>query len=381
MRAALIEEVQVLPIAVPVSASFHFASGSAGRAGDRAGIVLVRVVDGDGCYGWGEGRPLASWGYETQETVTAVLRHHLAPAVTGLPASDRWLLHRRMHAAVGRGPSTGQPVAKAALDMAVHDLWARAAGQPLRCMIGGGRERRELTLSFTLTGRDHGSVREEVAAARAAGFRHFNFKLGVDAGREPRLAGAVRDSAGADAFVWADANQGLTLPEAMAAVPGLVAAGVNLLEQPFPADQAHLLRALRPHCPVPLAVDEASVSPGDFFAHAGSGLVDYLVLKLTRSGGIWPSVAQVQVAAAAGLPFVTSGLTDGLLTRLAACQVAAAFGGGGPAALNGSQFLDESALYPDKAEVESGGAVRLPCAPGIGVEPDPAGIRELAVSW
>ena len=375
-----IREVQVYPVGLPVTSTFRFASGSAGAAGERAGLVLVRVVDSDGCHGWGEGRPLPQWSYETLETVISTLRGHLGPAVIGTPVNDRWTLHRRMHAAIGRGPSTGQPVAKAALDMAVHDLCARAAGLPLRCLLGGGESRRTVHLSYTVTADEPRAARAEVAAARAAGFRHVNFPVAVDARSDAARADAVRDAAGPEAFVWADANQGLTLPRALALAPRLADAGVDLLEQPFPADQAHLLRSLRPHCSVPLAVDEASVSPSDLFAHVAGGLVDCFVLKLTRSGGIWPSLAQLRLAEAAGLPFVTSGLTDGLLTRLAACQVAAAFGSTGPAALNGSQFLDESALYPSKHEVESSGVVTLPDAPGIGVEPDPAAIAELAVA-
>jgi L-alanine-DL-glutamate epimerase-like enolase superfamily enzyme len=374
-----IREVQVHPVLVPIAATFRFSSGTAGAAGERAPIVLVRVVDSEGCHGWGEGRPMPAWGYETIETVTAVLRHHLVPAVLGLPVTDVWELHRRMHGAIGRGPSTGQPIAKAALDMAVHDLRARAAGLPLRCLLGGGEQRRTVALSRTLTAHDPGAVREEVAAAREAGFRHFNFKVAIETGADVAVAAAVRQAAGPDAFVWADANQGLTLPGALALAPGLAAAGTNLLEQPFPADQAHLLRSLRPHCPLPLAVDESSVSPGDLFAHVAQGLVDYAILKVTRSAGIWPSVAQIRLAEAAGLPFVTSGLTDGLLTRVAACQVAAAFGSTGPAALNGGQFLDESALYPRLREVESAGEIRLPDTPGIGVEPDPGGLAELGV--
>jgi L-alanine-DL-glutamate epimerase-like enolase superfamily enzyme len=373
-----IREVQVHPVRVPVTATFRFSSGSAGAAGERAGLVLVRVVDSEGCHGWGEGRPMPQWSYETLETVTTVLRLHLGPAVLGTPVTDRWELHHRMHAAIGRGPSTGQPVAKAALDLAVHDLCARAAGLPLRCVLGGGPQRRTVALSHTVMAHDGPSAHEEVTAARAAGFRHFNFKVAVEARTDLAVAGAVRDAAGPEAFVWADANQGLTLPQALALAPGLADAGVDLLEQPFPADRTHLMRALRLHCPLPLAVDESTVSPADLFTYVAAGLVDSFVLKLTRSGGIFPSVAQLHVADAAGLPFVTSGLTDGLLTKLAACQVATAFGSRGPAALNGSQFLDESALYPRKAEVESNGEVRLPDTPGIGVEPDPAGLAELA---
>jgi len=117
-------------------------------------------------------------------------------------------------------------------------------------------------------------------------------------------------------------------------------------------------------------VDEASVSPADFFHYASEGLVDYLVVKLTRSGGIWPTLQQIGVAAAAGLPLLVSGLTDSLLTKLAVCQVATVFGFQGPAALNGSQFIDETALYPEKSTVEFDGAVHLGNQPGIGVQPD-----------
>ena len=101
-----------------------------------------------------------------------------------------------------------------------------------------------------------------------------------------------------------------------------------------------------------------------------AGLVDYLVIKVTRSGGLWPSLLQCAVAQSAGLPMLVSGLSDGLLTKLAACQLASVFGVTGPVALNGSQFNDEGGLYPDKAEVERAGFVHLNDQPGIGVEPD-----------
>ncbi len=85
---------------------------------------------------------------------------------------------------------------------------------------------------------------------------------------------------------------------------GFADVGVNVLEQPFPADQLQLTRRLRQQCPLPLAVDEASVSPADFFHYAAKRLVDYLVVKVTRSGGLWPSLQQIAVAQAAGLPML-----------------------------------------------------------------------------
>lgn len=373
-----IARVEVFPVRLPVRQTFTFASGSAGSAGGSAPHVFVKVTDSAGEIGWGEGRPLPQWSYETLETVTTTLRRYLGPAALGLPVSDRWGLHRRMHTAVGRGPSTGQPIAKAALDLAVHDLAARAAGLPLRCFLGGAAERATVALSYTVTAHDAAAAADEVAGARAAGFRHFNFKAAVTPATDAAMARAVRVAAGDTAFVWADANQGYTLDAARRMAEVFASVGVDVLEQPLPADRFHLMRQLRAACRLPLAVDEASVSPADFFQYAAAGLVDYLVLKLTRSGGIWPTLQQIAVAEAAGLPLLVSGLTDSLLTKLAVCHAAAVYGFAGPAALNGSQFTDEAALYPEKARFEFDGSVHLNDAPGIGVAPDEAALAAFA---
>jgi muconate cycloisomerase len=310
--------------------------------------------------------------------VTTTIRGYLAPAVIGMPVTDRWGLHQRLHQAIGRGPSTGQPVAKAALDMAVHDLCARAAGVSLRSYLGGSDARATVALSYTVTAHDAACAAAEVRQACQAGFRHFNFKAAVAPATDIAVARAIRDAAGPDAFVWADANQGFLLPDARRIVGEFASLGVDVLEQPMAADRRHLLRQLRQACPLPLAVDEASVGPADFFAYAAEGLVDYLVVKLTRSGGIWPTLQQIGVAEAAGLPLLVSGLTDSLLTKVAVCQVALAFGFEGPAALNGSQFIDEAALFPDKDRLEKGGSVHLDARPGLGVAPDADVLAELS---
>lgn len=365
-----IQKVEIFPVSLPVIGTFRFASGSAGMAGERAPLVFVKVTDSAGEVGWGEGRPMPQWSYETVETVTTTLRAYLAPAICGLPVTDRWELHQRMQRAIGRGPSTGQPVAKAALDMALHDLCARVAGLPLRCFLGGSSARNTVALSYTLTVHEEEGARREILEAREEGFQHFNFKAAVSPQTDVSLVRAIRQAAGPAAFVWADANQGFQLHEALSVAREFAAAGVNVLEQPFPADQLRLMRRLRASCSLPLAVDEASVSPADFFHYAAEGLVDYLVVKLTRSGGIWPSLQQIGVATSAGLPLLVSGLTDSLLTRLAVCQVVTASGYQGPAALNGSQFLDENALYPEKSALEFDGAIHLNERPGIGLQPD-----------
>ena len=376
MTTATITKVELFPVRLPVIKSFTFASGSAGSVGGSAPHLFVKITDGVGREGWGEGRPVPSWSYETLESLTGTIRHHLGPAIIGLPITDRRELHCRMHQAIGRGPSSGQPIAKAAIDIAVHDLCAQAAGMTLRSYLGGSDDNNTMALSYTLTGHDRASILEEMGEGMAAGFRHYNFKAAVTPATDVEVAETVREQIPAGGFVWADANQGFQLHHARMVARAFERIGVDLLEQPLPADQLHLMQLLRSQTAIPLAVDEASVSPGDFYHYVSQGLVDYLVIKVTRSGGIWPTVQQIAVAESAGLPLIVSGLTDGFITKVAACQGALAFGFDGPAALNGSQFTDEDALFPQKVEMEQGGQVVLNNLPGLGVAPDEDALRD-----
>lgn len=377
MSRRVIEKVEVLPVGLAVRREFKFGSGSLGGKGQPAPVVLVKVTDSEGETGWGEGRPIPQWSYETIETAVAVLRGYLGPALVGGDVWDRRGHQIAMHRAIGRGPSTGNPIAKAALDMAIHDLCARAMGVPLRCLFGGPVEVPKLELSWTCTAHDATDMVRDIDDGKAEGMRHFNFKLGVVPETDEPLLHTVRKHAPAGAFLWADANQSLSVEDAVRLANVMTDLGMHLLEQPLQADQPQQMERLRQRTRLPLAIDESSVSPGDFYEYARRGLVDYFVLKVTRTGGLWPSCMQMATAAAAGIPTVVSGLTDGLLTKIAACQIAAAFGVFRPMALNGSQFVDESALYPKKAEVEAGGLVTLPKTPGIGVRPVEEAVRSL----
>lgn len=373
-----IRSVEVFPVGVRVKSTFTFASGSAGGAGDEVILIYVKITDDDGAIGWGECRPIRQWSYETPESAVSTIRRYLAPAVIGHDAADRASLHARMNAAIGRGTSTGQPIAKSAIDMAVHDLLARRAGLSLREFLGGSNERRELSVSFTITGHTADAAKEQMLAAQAEGFANFNFKAAVEPKTDIAVATALKKTIADGGFLWSDANQGFDIVGAKYVAHAFEEIGVDILEQPLPADRFTGMAELRRATRIPLAVDEASVSPNDFLNYVTAGLVDYLIIKVTRSGGLWPSQQQVAIAQAAGLPMLVSGLTDGLLTKIAACQLASVFGVTGPVALNGTQFIEEDALYPGKCEIERGGRICLNDKPGIGVEPDADYLKRFA---
>lgn len=372
-----IARVDIFPVRIPVTRTFTFASGTAGAAGEAAPFVFVKLTDNEGEVGWGAVRPMPSWSYETLPSLVTTIRDFFAPMLVGMPITDVHGLQQRLHRVIGRGPSTGQPNAKAAVDMAVYDLASRAAGMTLRSFLGGSDARNTIPLSYTLTAHNAESVRDDIAEGKQSGFVHFNFKAAVKPQTDIAVARVVRELV--DGFVWADANQGFSLHDARRVAAALDEIGVDLLEQPLPADKLHLMRTLRRQVNIPLAVDESSVSAADFFQYAAEGLVDYLVIKLPRSAGIYTTLQQIAVAQSAGLDLIVSGLTGTFITKLAACQVALAYDCKRPAGLNGSQFLDESALYPTLRQIEYDGTIHLNDEPGVGAQPDEAALGDVLI--
>lgn len=373
-----IQRVEVFPVRIPVTKTLTFASGTAGAAGAPTPFVFVKLTDSEGETGWGAVRPMPSWSYETLASQVTTIRDVFAPALIGMQITDIHGMHRTLHRLIGRGPSTGQPNAKAAVDMAFYDLASRAAGMSLRAFLGGSDALDTVPLSYTLTAHDAAAILDDIAEGQESGFVHFNFKAAVAPDTDVEIASIARENV--SGFLWADANQGFTLHEARRTGKIFEEIGVDLLEQPFPADQPNLMRLLRNHVNIPLAVDESSVSASDFYDYASAGVVDYLIIKLSRSGGIYPTIQQIAVAEAAGLAMIVSGLTDTLINKLSACQVALAYGCTRPAGLNGSQFLDESAIYPTLKEIEYDGAVHFTDAPGVGVHPDESALRDRVIA-
>lgn len=363
----VIAQVEVFPVQIPIVRTFVFATGSPGKAGESSRHVFVRITDSDGCYGWGEGHPLPGWSGETPESVLATLRHYVSRAIIGHPVHDRLGLHRLLDRALGRA---AQPIARCAIDVALHDLISRRAGMPLRALLGGSYGPKSLPLSYTMTDVDDEAITQTVEEQRAQGFAHFNFKVGVEPDRDIDIARVLRRAAGPEAFLWADANQSLDLISARPILRAYEELGINLLEQPLPKEAQLTMTQLRGLTKIPLSIDEASVTAADYLRYVSFGLVDYLCLKLTRSGGILPSLQQAAIATAAHQRIIASGLVDSLLTRVATAHVAAALNIAAPMAVNGGQFLDESRIFPDLDRYEKNGRIHLGHEPGIGVVPE-----------
>ena len=365
-----IRRVEVFPVIYPVTGHFRFFPKPQRPA------VFVKITTEDGVSGWGQSVPTHTWSYETPESVVSTLRDYLAPVMTGRDPFDIAGAHQAMNRTVAASFSTGMPIAKAGMDLALHDLAGRLANRPVSTWWGRkGRER--VTLSWTLNPRTLDETGGLVDEGLRRGYRHFNIKVAPDPKFDVELARQVRRQA-PDCFLWADANGGYDTATALAVAPKLAAAGVNVFEQPVAANRLSGFRELKRQGALPILMDEGVVSSVELVEFIKLGLLDGVAMKPARTAGLWDARRQMEILRDAGLMVLGSGLTDPDVSLAASLALYGAYDVAFPAALNGPQFLTGSFLRrPFRLE---DGALAAPTGPGLGVEVDEELVRKGTVA-
>jgi len=332
--------------------------------------VLVRLTDENGVEGWGQSVPVPTWTYETVESVLTTLELYLAEVVIGRDPADFAGLHAAMNTAIRPAFSVGQPLCKAALDLACHDLVGKQRGVPTWQLFEPvAQARDEILLSWTVASPKMETVEAQLAEGRARGYRNFNIKVGAPQSADYDLALARKVRAFApDGFLWADANTGYTPAEALAIAPKLRDVGVDVLESPLAPTQIRGYQALRKQGALPVLMDEGILGPEVAAEFIALDMMDGIAMKPARNAGLWPSVQIVNQLRARGLMVLGSGLTDPDFSLAGALQLFAWSGITQPCALNGPQFLADSLL--GSALAPQADVMTLPTAPGLGLSPD-----------
>lgn len=332
--------------------------------------VLVRLTDENGVEGWGQSVPVPTWTYETVESTMTTIEHYLAEVVLGRDPADFAGLHAAMNTAIRPAFSVGQPLCKAGLDLACHDLAGKQRGVPAWQLFEPvAKAREEVLLSWTVASPKMETVEQQLAEGRERGYRNFNIKVGApqSADYDVELAQKVRAFA-PDGFLWADANTGYTPEEALAIAPKLRDVGVDVLESPMPPTQIRGYQSLKKQGALPVLMDEGIVGPEVAAEFTALDMHDGIAMKPARNAGLWPSVQIVSALLERGLTVLGSGLTDPDFSLAGALHLFAWAGIERPCALNGPQFLADS-LFGDDVTPQAD-VLPMPTAPGLGYEPD-----------
>ena len=287
-----IASIDVFPVRYPMAGRFKFFEGPDGSPTGRP-AVLVRVTDDGGAVGWGESVPIPKWSEETLETATTTIVRYLAPELIGRDATDIEGVHAVMDHAIAPAFSTGQPIAKAGIDIALHDLLGKRAGVTLpklwhRTAVAS------LTLSWTVSPAKLEEIEPLVAAGREKGYEHFNVKVGTTPDFDVELCRRVRALA-PRTFLWADANCGYDVETALKVAPRLADAGVDVLEAPLRPNRIQGYLALRRQRAVPILMDEGIVSPVELAEFIQLGMLDGVAMKPSRCGGLVAARRQIEM--------------------------------------------------------------------------------------
>ena len=184
--------------------------------------------------------------------------------------------------------------ARNALDCALWDLEAKAAGLPLWQLAGLSEAPLSLQTAFTISLGEPATMEADAANAAARGFGLLKLKLTGGGDRE-RVA-AVRKGA-SDARLIVDANESWAGLDIAAEAAALAALGVEMIEQPVPVGQDALLEGV--NSPVPFLADESCQSAADIEMCAR--YYDGVNIKLDKAGGLTEALAMRRKAEALGL--------------------------------------------------------------------------------
>jgi L-alanine-DL-glutamate epimerase-like enolase superfamily enzyme len=307
--------------------------------------VIVELRSGEHV-GLGEAAPNVRY-HESAETVLEALRT-LTPL---LDRDPRWF--RDISEAI-QDALPGNGAAKAAVDIALHDLAGKALGVPLYRMIGVDPTRMPIT-SFSIGIDDPETLARKVREAEP--YPVLKVKLGADRVRE--VFGAVR--AATSKVVRVDANEAWRPDEALQHIEWLATQGVELVEQPLPAADVEGAKWLRARSPLPLVADEALIQASDVpkLAEGYHGIN----VKLQKAGGIRESLRIIDVARACGLKVMIGCMVETSVGIAAAAHL-------GPLAdwldLDGNLLISED---PFRGHPVVQGRIQLGEGPGLGVEP------------
>jgi L-alanine-DL-glutamate epimerase-like enolase superfamily enzyme len=262
-------------------------------------IPVVELRTADGLTGTGY-----SGVWEGHDLIRHTLDAYLLPGVIDQPSRDIAAVWNRLYWSplhwVGRAGVAH--MALGMIDIALWDLAAQRAGQPLWCLLGGANPTIETYntdggwLNFSLA-----ELIEDMVGTVSAGWRRVKMKIG---GPDPRVdlerVRKVRSELPDDVQVMVDVNQRWDLVTARRWAPALADEGIDWLEEPLHPDDLLGHRALAAHCPLPIALGENLYNLEAFAAFIDAAAVDIVQVDVTRVAGIteWLRVAHTANSAA-----------------------------------------------------------------------------------
>lgn len=366
-----ISHISIGYIQIPLVTPFKTAL----RTVDSVNDLIVKIEAEDGSVGYGEAPPTAVITGDTKESIEAAIRGYIAPAIRGMDLDDLGAVMQNMEKAIAKNTS-----AKAAIDIALYDLYAKTKGQPLFRLLGSAHPehvKTELETDLTISVNETDEMVRDSIRAMEQGFRILKVKVGKGGAKDVERIRAIREAVGKDAIIRVDANQGWSREEAVRTICAIEDAGLNieLVEQPVSYHDFKGMQYVTREVDTPILADESVFSYEDAVRIVEEHAADFINIKLMKTGGIHQALRICDIADEYGVQCMTGCMLESKVSVSAAAHLAAARGCITMADLDGPSLcrIDPYQGGP----LYQGPKILLPEEPGIGIAGVPVEFMEV----
>jgi L-Ala-D/L-Glu epimerase len=348
--------IEIAKLKIPLIQPFITALRSTTEVED---IVLIVKTD-NGTLGYGAAAATPVITGDSQEAIIGGLRF-LANKLIGTELSNyEAVLHSINTSLVNNNG------AKAAFDIAIHDIIAKQIGIPLYQFLGGGKP--ELKTLTTVSIKDVNAMVHDAKLFVEAGFETLKIKVGLDPVQDIVRIKAIREAVGEQVTLIIDANQGWELKAALNIINELAASQLNIamVEQPVKAWDYDNLKLIRDQAKLPIFADESVFNVRDAFKVISANLADGINIKLMKSGGIYAARTIYDIATSHNVPCMAGAMLESPIGLAAMASFIAS--------RNNIRFIDLDPITmlkhnPIKGGVELiGTTLQLSSEPGLGIK-------------
>ncbi|AWN74850.1 dipeptide epimerase [Legionella anisa] len=287
-----ITEVHIAQLTIPLIRPFI----TAVRRTECVDDVVIMIKTDRGTVGYGSAASTPAITGDSTESIIKAIKNILGPQLIGRSISELNLLLQMNNQNIA-----GNTSAKAAIDIALHDLFAQYCGLPLYKVLGGNTN--SINSCITISVKASNEMVGDAIDLVNQGHGTIKIKLGLNPIEDIERVRVIRQAIGNDITLLVDANQGWSCEDALKVITAFKQQQLNIpmVEQPISAQDLPNLKAISDQVDCSIVADEACFSPKDALNIAKMNACEGINIKLMKSGGIENAQAIYNIAKAAGM--------------------------------------------------------------------------------
>lgn len=310
-----ITDIRLGMISVPLRVPFKTALRTVNSVED----VVVEVHTDTGNVGYGEAPPTGVITGDTTGAIIGAINDHIKKTLVGREVDEFEELMIALQKCVLKNTS-----AKAAVDMALWDLYGQLYNIPVYKMMGGAKK--SVVTDITISVNDPDEMARDAVDAINRGYDCLKVKVGKEPEKDIDRLSAIRAAVPKNTLIRIDANQGWTPKEAVRILNGMQEKGLNIefVEQPVKGHDFEGLKYVTERSYVPVLADESVFSPEDALKIMQMGAADLVNIKLMKCGGLYNALKIASAAEVYGVECMIGCMLEAKISVNAAVHLACA---------------------------------------------------------